>query len=240
MVHSREDLRNQLKRREIAPVYLLFGPETHLRDVAAKTIADLSFAEGDMRDFNETNFSLNTDDTLKRALAAAQQLPMMSQRRVIRITDVRITATGFRDTITEEHEPVLSAYIGNPALHSIVIFIADELNGVRKMGKFLRDKTTAVEFTRLDDRELSEMARSKFIEAGAHFIVSPILKAEMATVCKQHDKLWIPGCATLTEIVTAKDLGAKVIKIFPGSVLGPGFVSAIMPVVPGCKGALPS
>ena len=40
---TREDLRNQLKRREISPVYLLFGPETHLRDIAARTIADLSF-----------------------------------------------------------------------------------------------------------------------------------------------------------------------------------------------------
>ena len=57
----------------------------------------------------------------------------------------------------------------------------------------------------------------------------------MAPICHQQDKLWIPGCATLTEIVTAKDLGAKVIKIFPGSVLGPGFVSAIMPVVPGLQ-----
>ena len=75
----------------------------------------------------------------------------------------------------------------------------------------------------------------KFIEAGAHFIVSPILKAEMAEVCRQKNVLWIPGCATLTEIVTAKDLGAKVIKIFPGSVLGPGFVSSIMPVVPGLQ-----
>ncbi|HPM32868.1 MAG TPA: bifunctional 4-hydroxy-2-oxoglutarate aldolase/2-dehydro-3-deoxy-phosphogluconate aldolase, partial [Chryseolinea sp.] len=44
----------------------------------------------------------------------------------------------------------------------------------------------------------------KFIDAGAHFIISPILKLEMAEVCHQHDKLWIPGCATLTEIVTAK------------------------------------
>ncbi len=75
----------------------------------------------------------------------------------------------------------------------------------------------------------------KFCDAGAHFIVSPILKAEMATVCHQQNKLWIPGCATLTEIVSAKDLGAKVIKIFPGSVLGPGFVAAIMPVVPGLQ-----
>lgn len=72
----------------------------------------------------------------------------------------------------------------------------------------------------------------KFIEAGADFIISPIMKPEMADVCHRYDKLWMPGCATLTEIVTAKDNGAVVIKVFPGSVLGPGFVSSIMPVVP--------
>ena len=72
MVFSREDLRNQLKRREIAPVYVLFGAETHLRDVAAKTIADFSFADGDLRDFNETVFSLNSDGNLKAALSAAE------------------------------------------------------------------------------------------------------------------------------------------------------------------------
>jgi 2-dehydro-3-deoxyphosphogluconate aldolase/(4S)-4-hydroxy-2-oxoglutarate aldolase len=74
-----------------------------------------------------------------------------------------------------------------------------------------------------------------FIDAGADFIISPIVKIEMAPVCHQHDKLWIPGCATLTEIVTAKEHGAEVIKIFPGSVLGPAFISAIMPVVPGLQ-----
>lgn len=72
----------------------------------------------------------------------------------------------------------------------------------------------------------------KFIDAGAHFIISPILKLEMAEVCEQHNISWLPGCATLTEIVTAKENGADVIKVFPGSVLGPGFVSSIMPVVP--------
>src|SRR5688500_10280104 len=72
----------------------------------------------------------------------------------------------------------------------------------------------------------------KFIDAGAHFIISPILKLEMARVCLDHNILWMPGCATLTEIVTAKENGAQVIKVFPGSVLGPGFVSSIMPVVP--------
>ena len=75
----------------------------------------------------------------------------------------------------------------------------------------------------------------KFIEAGADFIISPIFRTEMAEVCHKYEKAWIPGCATLTEIVNARDNGAAVIKVFPGSVLGPGFVSAIMPVVPDLK-----
>ena len=72
----------------------------------------------------------------------------------------------------------------------------------------------------------------KFIDAGAHFIISPVLKLEMAKVCNENERPWIPGCATLTEIVTARENGADIIKLFPASVLGPGFVSAIMPVVP--------
>ena len=75
----------------------------------------------------------------------------------------------------------------------------------------------------------------KFIDAGAHFIISPVVKLEMAIVCHGHDVPWIPGCATLTEIVFAKDNGADIIKLFPASVLGPGFVSSIMPVVPGLQ-----
>lgn len=78
-------------------------------------------------------------------------------------------------------------------------------------------------------------ATKKFIDAGADFIVSPILKAEIGTVCKEHDMLWIPGGGTVTEVVTARDLGAEVIKIFPGSVLGPEFISAILPVMPGLQ-----
>ncbi len=75
----------------------------------------------------------------------------------------------------------------------------------------------------------------KFIEAGADFIISPIMKLEMAKVCHEYDTPWIPGCATLTEIVTAKDNGADIIKLFPASVLGPVFVSSILPVVPGLQ-----
>lgn len=79
---------------------------------------------------------------------------------------------------------------------------------------------------------LDAKTTEKYIKAGAQFIVSPILRPEMAEVCKKHDKLWIPGAATITELVNAKLLGADIIKIFPASVLGPGFVSSVLPVVP--------
>lgn len=75
----------------------------------------------------------------------------------------------------------------------------------------------------------------KYIDAGADFIISPILKIEMADVCKKHNKHWIPGCATITEIATARDHGAEIIKIFPGSVLGPQFVSSVLSVIPNLQ-----
>lgn len=164
---SREDLRNQLKRREIAPVYVLFGAETYLRDIAARTIADLTFGEGELREFNETEYSLTVEGNLRSAIAAAEQLPMMARRRVVRVCDVRVGATSNKDTLKEDDEAALAAYLANPADSAVVIFIADELNGVRKLGKLLREKTVAVEFKPLEDAELMKWARDKVGDAGS-------------------------------------------------------------------------
>lgn len=165
-VIKREELRNQLRRRELAPVYLLFGSETYLRDKAARTIADFAFTDGDLRDFNETEFSLNADGNLERAIAAANQLPMMAARRVVRVTDVRVSASGHRDTLREEHEALLTKYFRDPSPSTIMVFIADEMNGVRKIGKLLRAETTAVDFEPMNDGELTNWARDKFKASG--------------------------------------------------------------------------
>lgn len=71
-----------------------------------------------------------------------------------------------------------------------------------------------------------------FINAGADFIVSPGFVKDVAKVADEHQLLWIPGCMTPTEIIKAEGLGAKMIKLFPGDLLGPGFVSAIRPIFP--------
>lgn len=164
---SKAALREKLKKGETAPVYVLFGGETYLRDLAAKTIADRAFRDGDLRDFNEHEFSLTNPEGLKHALASADQLPMIASRRVVRINDVRVAMSANRDTLKEDHEKLLDDYLSNPSPSSVVIFVADELNGNRKLSKLLKSKAVTVLFEALDDGELSRWARSKVGEAGS-------------------------------------------------------------------------
>jgi len=74
-----------------------------------------------------------------------------------------------------------------------------------------------------------------YLNIGADFIVSPIVKSEIAKVSSDHSTLWIPGCMTPTEINYAEELGAPLIKLFPGDTLGPGFLKAIKPLFPALK-----
>jgi 2-dehydro-3-deoxyphosphogluconate aldolase/(4S)-4-hydroxy-2-oxoglutarate aldolase len=61
---------------------------------------------------------------------------------------------------------------------------------------------------------------SLYIQLGAKFIVSPVLNEEMAKVCNRRKVLWLPGCATASEINRAEELGAEVVKLFPGPTVG--------------------
>ncbi len=74
---------------------------------------------------------------------------------------------------------------------------------------------------------------TSFIEAGADFLISPCFDASVADVAYMHKVLWIPGCMTPTEIHVAQKSGATLIKLFPGNVLGPGFVEAIKTLFTG-------
>ncbi len=171
---TREQLRGQLKRREVASVYTLFGEETFLRDTAAKYIADLCFNDGDLREFNETEFSLNTAENLRSALAAAEQLPMMAAKRFIRVTDVRIAAASNRDTLKEDYFDALAAYLQNPSESTVVLFLVDELSGNRKIGKLLKEKTVAVEFERLNENALQKWAADQLGDLGSEADVPTI------------------------------------------------------------------
>jgi 2-dehydro-3-deoxyphosphogluconate aldolase / (4S)-4-hydroxy-2-oxoglutarate aldolase len=74
---------------------------------------------------------------------------------------------------------------------------------------------------------------SLYIQLGTNFIVSPVIKEEMAVVCNRRKILWSPGCGSVTEISRAEELGAEIVKIFPGTqVGGPEFVKAVKGPMP--------
>jgi len=72
-----------------------------------------------------------------------------------------------------------------------------------------------------------------FIEAGADYIISPGFSREVALVVQEHKLLYIPGCATATELMAAEEAGCRFVKIFPGNVLGTGFLTAVKELFPG-------
>jgi 2-dehydro-3-deoxyphosphogluconate aldolase/(4S)-4-hydroxy-2-oxoglutarate aldolase len=75
-------------------------------------------------------------------------------------------------------------------------------------------------------------AAQDFIDAGADYIISPGLVEDAARVADANNMLWVPGCMTPTEIIRAEQLGAKMVKLFPGNILGPSFLSAVKELFP--------
>ncbi len=72
-----------------------------------------------------------------------------------------------------------------------------------------------------------------FLQAEADFIVCPVVDEEVGKLTHQVNKLWIPGCMTPTEINTAHQLGAGIIKLFPANILGPEYLSSIKELFQG-------
>lgn len=70
-------------------------------------------------------------------------------------------------------------------------------------------------------------AASLYLQLGANFVVTPVFREDIAIVCNRKKVLWSPGCGSLTEICTAEEMGCEIVKLFPGSVYGPGFIKAI-------------
>lgn len=75
-------------------------------------------------------------------------------------------------------------------------------------------------------------AANAFIEAGAEFLVSPSWIDEVHDICIEKNILWIPGCMTATEITKAEAKGITLVKLFPGNILGPGYVRALKEIFP--------
>ena len=70
-------------------------------------------------------------------------------------------------------------------------------------------------------------AASLYMQLGANFVVTPVLREDIAIICNRKKVLWSPGCGTLTEICRAEELGCEIVKLFPGGIYGAAFVKGI-------------
>ena len=68
---------------------------------------------------------------------------------------------------------------------------------------------------------------SYYLMNGANFIVTPVYREDIAILCNRRKILWSPGCGSLTEIAKAEEMGADLVKLFPGNIYGPEFVKAV-------------
>lgn len=76
---------------------------------------------------------------------------------------------------------------------------------------------------------------SQYINLGAEFVVTPVFREDIAIVCNRRKVLWSPGCASLTEIAKAEEFGCEIVKLFPASTYGPGFIKAVLAPQPWTK-----
>ena len=151
---SRTELERSL-REGVHPLYLLLGTEIYLRRVAAQNITEVALSRTLLREFNESSFSLFSDP-VQSAIAAADQLPMMSDTRVVRVRDFA--------KLREADEEILIRYLNNPSPTTVMIFTADDLDKRKKSSKVLLDTCTVVEFAPLRDAEAKTWAKSRLKE----------------------------------------------------------------------------
>ena len=70
-------------------------------------------------------------------------------------------------------------------------------------------------------------AASQYMLLGANFVVTPVLREDIAIVCNRRKVLWIPGCGSLSEIAKAEEMGCEFVKLFPGNIYGPDFIKSV-------------
>jgi 2-dehydro-3-deoxyphosphogluconate aldolase/(4S)-4-hydroxy-2-oxoglutarate aldolase len=116
---------------------------------------------------------------------------------------------------------------GGVTVVEITMTVPDALGVVREVRRDLGDRVLLGAGTILDP----ETARAALL-AGAEYLVAPTLNLDVIRLCQRYDKLVMPGALTPTEILTAWEAGADIVKVFPAEVVGPAFFKAMRGPLP--------
>jgi DNA polymerase III subunit delta len=138
---TQTDFLRQIGAGEFAPLYLLEGAESLLRENALKTLINRA-VDSELRDFNVTTLSAAGGD-VGAVLEVAGQLPMMASRRVVIVR-------GFESINDEGQIAALERYLANPNPSTTVVFVSDALDQRRAISSLLKRFCTYVSFQPLE------------------------------------------------------------------------------------------
>jgi 2-dehydro-3-deoxyphosphogluconate aldolase/(4S)-4-hydroxy-2-oxoglutarate aldolase len=116
---------------------------------------------------------------------------------------------------------------GGVTVIEITMTVPDALDVVRHVRARLGDSVLLGAGTVLDP----ETARAALL-AGAEFLVAPTVNPDVIRLCRRYDKLVMPGAFTPTEVLTAWEAGADIVKVFPADVVGPLYFKALRGPLP--------
>lgn len=171
---------------DLQPLYLLLGTEQYLRQIHAKKLIQIALSTESMPGFNEITVHLSSEP-MKNAVIAANQLPMMADRRVVLVRD-------FARLRASDEEPLLD-YLRNPMPSTVMIFLADDLDKRKKSAKAMMEACTVIEFPPLKDVEAKAWVK-EYISGLKVSYDEPVLDAaisvvgtDVQTLASEFDKL---------------------------------------------------
>jgi 2-dehydro-3-deoxyphosphogluconate aldolase/(4S)-4-hydroxy-2-oxoglutarate aldolase len=146
------------------------------------------------------------------------------------ITDCGVVAIVRVSSAREAVDVCMAIAKGGVTPIEVTMTVPGAIDAIREFKSAVKEEVLIGAGTVLDP----ETARACIL-AGADFIVSPTLNLEVIKVCRRYSKIIIPGTFTPTEILTAWEAGADIVKVFPASVGGPGYLKDIMGPLPQVK-----
>lgn len=155
-------------------------------------------------------------------------MPTQKLRVIQSIVDAGLVAIVRAESAAQAEKIAEACAAGGVAALEITFTVPGALDVIAQVAKSAKTRSILLGAGTVLDPETARAA----ILAGAHFIVSPSLNPETAKLCNRYQVPYMPGAATMGEIVAAMECGADIVKIFPGELFGPTFVKA-------AKGPLP-
>ncbi len=155
---------------------------------------------------------------------------MSREKLLARVLDCGIVAV-IRTPDSRQLVEVAKALVdGGVTVAEITMTVPHAIDALREVRQALGDRLLLGAGTVLD----AETARAVIL-AGAEVIVAPTLNCDVIRLCRRYDKLVMPGAFTPTEILTAWEAGADIVKVFPADVVGPAFFKAVRAPLPQIK-----